>query len=541
MGEGQEDQWPLYCFVFAVHLSLSTFRLPEFVSVCKVYGIDYDYDKRCVADLDHLPEYHDERPCLFVRLPSDEIAKTIGDRIVLCRFVIRVWGQGPDLSTMIADLKRTADSGVLEEFRQSKFKFQIGFHNSKAGNTVKKQLFSDLTSVLPLEGKISLTDPDLQVDVFVEFRDPNKELDPEKRKMPLHAVCGRWLVAGRRDIGDQFSLKKRAYIHTTSMDAEIAAVMANMGCVKNGDLCYDPYVGTAGLLVACAYFGGNVFGSDIDPRVLRGGEKDDPEITKHPDRNVLGNFRQYGLTDRVIDLFVCDGAQDPFRSQGQSLDTSKAPLLLDAIVTDPPYGIREGARKIGLRPGKEYDSTWFRKEDHIPMTVPYHWRDILEDLLRLAVRHLVVGGRLVYFLPYDVENFNPAHDIPGHVSLRLLHTSVQKLAGQFARMLVTMEKLDEAETEKHRSAIAAEEAPRVVASDGIVWGTDSAAYAVEDEHKRHSHVRNAKFWHPGKESRKEKKQKARERLLRLREEIGHDKVDVARYDAKNEGKKKSQT
>ena len=50
---------------------------------------------------------------------------------------------------------------------------------------------------------------------------------------------------------------------TTSLDAELALVMANLARVSPGDLVFDPYCGTAGTLVGAAHFGARVLGSDL--------------------------------------------------------------------------------------------------------------------------------------------------------------------------------------------------------------------------------------------------------------------------------------
>lgn len=68
---------------------------------------------------------------------------------------------------------------------------------------------------------------------------------------------------------------------------------------------------------------------------------------------------------------------------------------MDAIVTDPPYGVRAGARKSVHLPHK----TRVPGRDHFPHTDPYTLAECLADLLESAARMLRLGGRLVYFLP----------------------------------------------------------------------------------------------------------------------------------------------
>lgn len=54
------------------------------------------------------------------------------------------------------------------------------------------------------------------------------------------------------------------------MDPQLSLLMANQAQIKDGDLVFDPFVGTGSLLVAAAQFGGYVFGADIDYLMLHG-------------------------------------------------------------------------------------------------------------------------------------------------------------------------------------------------------------------------------------------------------------------------------
>ena len=80
-----------------------------------------------------------------------------------------------------------------------------------------------------------------------------------------------------------------------------------------------------------------------------------------------------------------------------------------------PYGVREGGRKVGSSrpvpnpvPDDQYVfiiiiviklELFYRKEGHISAVHSYNMSDIYSDLLDLAARYLVVGGRLVYWIP----------------------------------------------------------------------------------------------------------------------------------------------
>lgn len=94
--------------------------------------------------------------------------------------------------------------------------------------------------------------------------------------------------------------------------------------------------------------------------------------------------------------------------------------MFDAIVCDPPYGIRAGARKAGSRKSDVKVVPTDIRVKHIPQTQPYAVEDVLVDLLDLAAQNLRLGGRLVFLLPctYDFED----NDLPSHPVSYLAHS-----------------------------------------------------------------------------------------------------------------------
>lgn len=156
--------------------------------------------------------------------------------------------------------------------------------------------------------------------------------------------------------------------------------------------------------------------------------------------NLYSNFKQYGLSDPA-GLLRADTHRPPFRA-GLS-------EWLDAIVCDPPYGIRESARKSEHR-----DVTITNLETYIPSTQPYHLGECLFDLVEFAARSLRVGGRLVYWMP-SAPGLYEADELPCHPILKLRHNCEQYLTSRYTRRLMTLEKvaaLDEGSAGAWRAA-----------------------------------------------------------------------------------------
>lgn len=76
---------------------------------------------------------------------------------------------------------------------------------------------------------------------------------------------------GMKDTLNKYDLKKRLYLGPTSLDHSLALIMCNLARVKKNDFVYDPFVGTASILIGASHLGSMCFGSDIDIRVLKGG------------------------------------------------------------------------------------------------------------------------------------------------------------------------------------------------------------------------------------------------------------------------------
>lgn len=120
--------------------------------------------------------------------------------------------------------------------------------------------------------------------------------------------------------------------------------------------------------------------------------------------------------------------------------------VFDAIICDPPYGVRAGGRKSGGRKLLKgvvdpYTVPDDKRTDHIPSTASYSLVECVHDLLDLAARMLVMGGRLVYFFPVLREDDSVAPTFPEHPCFKLVASSEQILSLRYSRVLLTMVKI----------------------------------------------------------------------------------------------------
>jgi len=142
-----------------------------------------------------------------------------------------------------------------------------------------------------------------------------------------------------------------------------------------------------------------------------------------------------------VDLSVFDLTHHPWRCGD----------LFDAIVTDPPYGVRAGAKRLGRK--KQLTDTQKERmlqqrlsqpnpgdQPYIPPTKPYELSQLVTDLILFARYLLKPGGRLVFFLPTVTDEYE---EIDIHTMLcegmEVIANSLQDF-GSWGRRLVTVQK-----------------------------------------------------------------------------------------------------
>ena len=449
------------------------FRTQEFESLASLFGCEVPLLWKKTEDDDADEAQIIFNPIRIVQLPNDAVAAQIASRTSLVKYIAHLWGEGKTDEELREDVKRNIVArgederfGVGEHLTEEKtFKLVCCDRRTKVGEKTKKPKQSvecarRLGNVVPHafepKGKVDLRDPKV---VFLSCEVASSGADDlgfEGSRMYFGRVVGS--DASRRRI-NVLDLKKRRYLGPTTMDAHMSLIMCNMVKVENshGGPVLDPLCGTGSVLLAAAELGCLTCGFEIDPRVLEFGKIDKKTGEK---MNVLTNFVDYGF-EKPVFLIRGDVHASPLLKISNTSDERRLEGVFQAIVADPPYGVRERGRKsqFGGRKGKkeedmlererkakEKDDNW---EDHIPSTVPYSLTEINDDIVELSAKTLPVGGRICFFIPADVRQKSPEADFPSHPCMKVVAHSLQPFSTTWGRRLVTLEKTKHFSLEEH--------------------------------------------------------------------------------------------
>ena len=261
-----------------------------------------------------------------MRLRDEAAARSVINRSILCKGIYELWGSGSSYDELHKEVQRRTSS-EWAKYKGCSFKFDLDTYQGKRSPSEQRKIIESFT-YLGFAGQIKMRGAEQEFSIFEDHDWGNFT--------PRKVYLGRWLGGSGREAINTYSLKKRNYISTTSMDSELALLTANITLAGPNKIFYDPFVGTGSFPIACSHFGAITLGSDLDGRSIRG--------TK--DKNVVSNFRQYSLSARYLDGFVSDLTHSPLRTA----------RLLDGIICDPPYGVREGLKVLGSKDGSEVEA-----------------------------------------------------------------------------------------------------------------------------------------------------------------------------------------
>eukprot|EP00347_Sterkiella_histriomuscorum_P012467 403368464 len=281
-----------------------------------------------------------KNPLVYVNLPNEDIAHKILRRSILIKEIIDVYSSGKTYEELLENVDKEKLYPILE--LDKSFKFSIEGIGRKISHQEQIKIIESFR-IFPFNKRIDIKNGEITYRVVENNED--------------HMIYFGREIASNRIEEDTFhvryDLKKRPYLGPTSTDHELAFLMANQGQVKEFDFVYDPFVGTGSIAVSCSHFGCIQYGSDLDIRVLKGygvGRKS-KNIDKIKDADkikrfdVFTNFDYYGIPRPEI--MASDFSKPPFHCLGE-----RGPIL-DAIICDPPYGVRARTHKIGISDNKQ--------------------------------------------------------------------------------------------------------------------------------------------------------------------------------------------
>eukprot|EP00039_Didymoeca_costata_P007286 m.98149 g.98149 ORF g.98149 m.98149 type:complete len:457 (+) comp13625_c0_seq8:105-1475(+) len=375
------------------------FRVPELQSVANMFGFDLTIRSKNPID----------SPFVQVHATAQQI-ESIMSRSVMASYAIELWGSGYDWNDLHTRMKELG-SDFFSPYRNedATFKFCFDAFGQKVAPERRKILI-EKSRYLGFQGKVDMKTPK---NIYY-FLEDHGHAEPFSLKK---AFFGRLVATGQRGVINEYNLRTRKLIGNTAMDPELSFIMSNMGWAQKHKVVFDPFVGTGSLLYASAHFGSFVSGTDLNRTLLHGRGNTSRAKTeikwRLKDENMLATFAQYGTQGRFLGVCVADQSKPPWARH----------CLFDSIITDPPYGIREGAKK---------DKGGFVKEQ-------YNRTNVFEDLLDFAARMLVLNGRLVYWLPVLQDEYDEKQ-VPRHPCLKIIANSEQRLKGNLARRLITMQK-----------------------------------------------------------------------------------------------------
>ncbi|EFO62439.1 RNA methylase, putative [Giardia lamblia P15] len=349
------------------------------------------------------------------------------------------------MRTANTSLKHFLDAGVIPPSESIRYRFDSNIVGKKVANSQKTQFYAEIIQRLPVLQSLSC---DLtNYNVRFMFISECLQMHGKKEKanvlpgtphqqlgsVVLAVSTSKYLGSMMRYKLKTYQLPDRIFLGPTSMDHELAFIMCEVAGVKPGDIVCDPFAGTCSILISAASYGCITIGGDLNIRVLRG---------KNTGENFSRNFLQYGLPQPVI------SHHDVNRIAYQC-------LCIDAILCDPPYSVRAGSRK-----GKAADTIYLTESvsninNLVTDTLVTHsWNynkfsvaskhqdtaDIFLSVLKFAAWTLKLGGHLVFWMPYLVNEFTE-DDIPAHPDFLCLHHLPQQMTMLYGRRMCVLKRI----------------------------------------------------------------------------------------------------
>ncbi|KAF1769068.1 hypothetical protein GCK72_000881 [Caenorhabditis remanei] len=388
------------------------FRKPEFDAICSMFSIEVN-GSDSINQESHVFVLHFESYL--------EVSKLLS-RSILIKFAIDISIESESYDNLYQKINENPE--IIEKFDVPEKSFALRFfaigRKKKLDSMERIKLFLD---AVPFKNApISLQSPQNELYLVEEYENPT-DTSPKK------VYFGKLIGEGRSELKTKYNLRERCYIGNTTMDPELSFIQANLAMVQPRNLVLDPFVGTGGLILPAAEFGGFVMGTEINYQTARAkgrssrqgvGERDESESIK-------ANFEQYHTEDKLLSILIADSSKHGIWSLNAQFD---------AIVADPPYGVREKARKTVKNKEVAKDVIQYQQKEE------YDLESAFSDLLNLSARILVKNGRISFWYPVILENYCD-ENLPNHPAMKLISNCEQPLTRKTSRRLLTYRKIRE--------------------------------------------------------------------------------------------------
>lgn len=280
---------------------------------------------------------HENKGILILEIPEEEskIIDSIGKRIAYTHEVCKILFKTTN-AKLNKDIEKYPWNNVIHNDYAVRVK-RIGLDPDFNSQEMEIKIGGIIKIILGDKAKVNLENPETFLRIVVL---DNKIL-----------VCERLIKRSKKHY---YELKphKRPFFYPGSMSPKLARGMNNLARVKKESIVLDPFCGTGGILIEAGIIGAKVVGIDIDEKMVEGTKK---------------NLQYCNIKDYEV-----------FHGNARNI---KLPYKVDAIVTDPPYGI--SASTAGIESKRIYKESLLSmqeilKEDgYICMATP-HYLDIHE-------------------------------------------------------------------------------------------------------------------------------------------------------------------
>jgi tRNA (guanine10-N2)-methyltransferase len=332
-----------------------------------------------------------------------DLLRKVASRSVLLKHIYLLLAQGETPEQCAAAISSSCPELIQLQQGVGSFCLDIDTFGMKMTPAEKQAMREIFLPKLGITAPVSLSNPTVTLSVWMNGTHYGKAFQPQCW-FCLHIVS---CLEGPR-IVEKMSLKKRPFMSPTAMPPFQAAIMANCAQIREGCFSWDTFCGSGSIILMCAEMGAIVIGSDMDWRYFKTGLSN-AKKGGSKEATLRGNFVHYGLPQPL--LFRANIGHLPFGH-----------FKVDAIVCDPPYGIRAGT----------LDTSDSGRQELL---------QIIALLLEAAAKHLRIGGRLVFWQP--TTEYGEFSDEVKHPVLRLLYAPLERIHDSWSRRLVVMVKVEE--------------------------------------------------------------------------------------------------